>query len=110
MNYETILKVIWIFKLFSDLLFNEKFLVRAKIVGHCIIGRCDGCCGEHVSSLLKFTIFCYFKDFITRSQSEWIVRKAVWYNFGYSYSAANKNMAVNWEEKTLYDYLLNPKK
>ncbi|XP_034199692.1 cytochrome c-2 isoform X2 [Prunus dulcis] len=29
---------------------------------------------------------------------------------GYSYSAANKNMAVNWEEKTLYDYLLNPKK
>ncbi|KAJ0085929.1 hypothetical protein Patl1_07687 [Pistacia atlantica] len=28
---------------------------------------------------------------------------------GYSYSAANKNMAVNWEEKTLYDYLLNPK-
>ncbi|KAL4604582.1 hypothetical protein ACB092_10G202400 [Castanea dentata] len=39
-----------------------------------------------------------------RSQSEWIVRKAVWYNFGYSYSAANKNMAVNWEEKTLYDY------
>ncbi|KAM4088253.1 hypothetical protein ACB094_07G057000 [Castanea mollissima] len=43
------------------------------------------------------------------SQSEWIVRKAVWYNFGYSYLAANKNMAVNWEEKTLYDYLLNPK-
>ncbi|XP_022631325.1 cytochrome c isoform X1 [Vigna radiata var. radiata] len=29
---------------------------------------------------------------------------------GYSYSAANKNMAVTWEEKTLYDYLLNPKK
>lgn len=29
---------------------------------------------------------------------------------GYSYSAANKNMAVMWEEKTLYDYLLNPKK
>ncbi|KAF3967289.1 hypothetical protein CMV_008705 [Castanea mollissima] len=29
---------------------------------------------------------------------------------GYSYSAANKNMAVNWEENTLYDYLLNPKK
>ncbi|KAI5440147.1 variant 2, cytc2 [Lathyrus oleraceus] len=29
---------------------------------------------------------------------------------GYSYSAANKAMAVNWEEKTLYDYLLNPKK
>lgn len=29
---------------------------------------------------------------------------------GYSYSAANKNMAVNWEETTLYDYLLNPKK
>ncbi|KAL0006748.1 hypothetical protein SO802_008250 [Lithocarpus litseifolius] len=44
------------------------------------------------------------------SQSELIVPKAVWYNFGYSYSAANKNMAVNWEEKTLYDYLLNPKK
>ena len=66
MNYETMLYVIWIFKLFSDLLFNEKFLVRAKIVGHCIIGRRDGCCGEHVSSLLKFTIFCYFKDFITR--------------------------------------------
>ena len=66
MNYETIFYVIWIFKLFSDLLFNEKFLVQAKIVRHCIIGRCDGCCGEHVSSLLKFTIFCYFKDFITR--------------------------------------------
>lgn len=29
---------------------------------------------------------------------------------GYSYSAANKNMAVNWGENTLYDYLLNPKK
>lgn len=29
---------------------------------------------------------------------------------GYSYSAANKNMAVMWEENTLYDYLLNPKK
>ncbi|XP_011005185.1 PREDICTED: cytochrome c-like [Populus euphratica] len=29
---------------------------------------------------------------------------------GYSYSAANKNRAVTWEEKTLYDYLLNPKK
>ncbi|KAM7280905.1 hypothetical protein ACFE04_008039 [Oxalis oulophora] len=29
---------------------------------------------------------------------------------GYSYSTANKSMAVNWEEKTLYDYLLNPKK
>jgi cytochrome c len=29
---------------------------------------------------------------------------------GYSYSAANKNMAVIWEENTLYDYLLNPKK
>lgn len=29
---------------------------------------------------------------------------------GYSYSAANKNMAVIWQENTLYDYLLNPKK
>uniref|UniRef100_M8C927 Cytochrome c n=1 Tax=Aegilops tauschii TaxID=37682 RepID=M8C927_AEGTA len=29
---------------------------------------------------------------------------------GYSYSTANKSMAVVWEEKTLYDYLLNPKK
>nr|XP_010910465.1 cytochrome c [Elaeis guineensis] len=29
---------------------------------------------------------------------------------GYSYSAANKNMAVTWEESTLYAYLLNPKK
>ncbi|KAI3805170.1 hypothetical protein L1987_27287 [Smallanthus sonchifolius] len=29
---------------------------------------------------------------------------------GYSYSAANKNMAVVWGENTLYDYLLNPKK
>ncbi|KAM0833825.1 hypothetical protein ACQ4PT_064042 [Festuca glaucescens] len=29
---------------------------------------------------------------------------------GYSYSAANKNKAVDWEENTLYDYLLNPKK
>ncbi|GKV32115.1 hypothetical protein SLEP1_g40744 [Rubroshorea leprosula] len=29
---------------------------------------------------------------------------------GYSYSAANKNMAVIWGENTLYDYLLNPKK
>ncbi|KAF5196378.1 Cytochrome c [Thalictrum thalictroides] len=28
----------------------------------------------------------------------------------YSYSAANKNMAVMWGESTLYDYLLNPKK
>ncbi|KAD2210647.1 hypothetical protein E3N88_41632 [Mikania micrantha] len=29
---------------------------------------------------------------------------------GYSYSAANKTKAVTWEENTLYDYLLNPKK
>ncbi|GAB4849169.1 Cytochrome c [Ancistrocladus abbreviatus] len=29
---------------------------------------------------------------------------------GYSYSAANKNMAVIWNENTLYEYLLNPKK
>lgn len=29
---------------------------------------------------------------------------------GYSYSTANKNMAVIWEENTLYEYLLNPKK
>lgn len=29
---------------------------------------------------------------------------------GYSYSSANKNMAVIWGENTLYDYLLNPKK
>ncbi|KAH0731826.1 hypothetical protein KY289_003014 [Solanum tuberosum] len=29
---------------------------------------------------------------------------------GYSYSNANKNMAVTWGENTLYDYLLNPKK
>ncbi|XP_028075911.1 cytochrome c-like [Camellia sinensis] len=29
---------------------------------------------------------------------------------GYSYSNANKNMAVIWSENTLYDYLLNPKK
>ncbi|XP_038999479.1 cytochrome c-like isoform X3 [Hibiscus syriacus] len=29
---------------------------------------------------------------------------------GYSYSAANKSMGVIWEETTLYDYLLNPKK
>lgn len=29
---------------------------------------------------------------------------------GYSYSTANKNMAVIWQESTLYDYLLNPKK
>ncbi|KAL5662178.1 hypothetical protein ACJX0J_029303, partial [Zea mays] len=29
---------------------------------------------------------------------------------GYSYSAGNKNKAVVWEEDTLYEYLLNPKK
>lgn len=29
---------------------------------------------------------------------------------GYSYSAANKSMAVTWGENTLYDYLINPKK
>jgi len=29
---------------------------------------------------------------------------------GYSYSAGNKNKAVVWEENTLYEYLLNPKK
>ncbi|XP_028549110.1 cytochrome c-like [Dendrobium catenatum] len=29
---------------------------------------------------------------------------------GYSYSTANKNKAVIWEESTLYEYLLNPKK
>ena len=29
---------------------------------------------------------------------------------GFSYSKANKEKAVTWEEGTLYDYLLNPKK
>ncbi|MFS7919827.1 putative cytochrome c, class IA/ IB, cytochrome c-like domain superfamily [Helianthus anomalus] len=29
---------------------------------------------------------------------------------GYSYSAANKDIAVVWGENTLYEYLLNPKK
>ncbi|KAG0602093.1 hypothetical protein M758_11G159700 [Ceratodon purpureus] len=29
---------------------------------------------------------------------------------GYSFSAANKAKAVGWNETTLYDYLLNPKK
>ena len=29
---------------------------------------------------------------------------------GYSYSAGNKNKAVVWNEDTLYEYLLNPKK
>jgi cytochrome c2 len=29
---------------------------------------------------------------------------------GFSYSKANKEMAVTWGETTLYDYLLNPKK
>jgi len=29
---------------------------------------------------------------------------------GFSYSKANKEKAVHWEEGTLYDYLLNPKK
>ena len=29
---------------------------------------------------------------------------------GFSYSKANKEKAVHWEEETLYDYLLAPKK
>eukprot|EP00884_Botryococcus_braunii_P017199 jgi/Botrbrau1/4162/Bobra.0192s0030.1 len=29
---------------------------------------------------------------------------------GFSYSKANKERAVTWEEETLYEYLLNPKK
>ncbi|EFJ13758.1 hypothetical protein SELMODRAFT_171122 [Selaginella moellendorffii] len=29
---------------------------------------------------------------------------------GFSFSAANKNKAVEWSEETLYEYLLNPKK
>eukprot|EP00798_Chlamydomonas_sp_ICE-L_P024070 gene24070-9646_t len=29
---------------------------------------------------------------------------------GFSYSKANKEKAVTWNEETLYDYLLNPKK
>ena len=29
---------------------------------------------------------------------------------GFSYSKANKEKAVHWEENTLYDYLLAPKK
>ena len=29
---------------------------------------------------------------------------------GFSYSKANKEKAVHWDETTLYDYLLNPKK
>lgn len=29
---------------------------------------------------------------------------------GYAFSSANKAKAVSWNEDTLYDYLLNPKK
>eukprot|EP00892_Ulva_mutabilis_P006479 jgi/Ulvmu1/4202/UM019_0181.1 len=29
---------------------------------------------------------------------------------GFSYSTANKDAAITWNENTLYDYLLNPKK
>jgi cytochrome c len=29
---------------------------------------------------------------------------------GFSYSKANKEKGVTWEEGTLFDYLLNPKK
>uniref|UniRef100_A0A7S0Q9Q1 Cytochrome c domain-containing protein n=1 Tax=Coccolithus braarudii TaxID=221442 RepID=A0A7S0Q9Q1_9EUKA len=29
---------------------------------------------------------------------------------GFSYSAANVNKGITWEEDTLFDYLLNPKK
>ncbi|KAJ9058618.1 iso-1-cytochrome c [Entomophthora muscae] len=29
---------------------------------------------------------------------------------GYSYTAANKNAGVTWDEKSLFDYLENPKK
>lgn len=29
---------------------------------------------------------------------------------GFSYSTANKDAAVTWNEDTLYEYLLNPKK
>lgn len=29
---------------------------------------------------------------------------------GYSYSKANKEKAITWNETTLYEYLLNPKK
>jgi cytochrome c len=29
---------------------------------------------------------------------------------GYSYSAANVNKGITWEEDTLFEYLLNPKK
>jgi cytochrome c2 len=29
---------------------------------------------------------------------------------GFAYSKANKEKAVIWQEETLYDYLLNPKK
>ncbi|GIL80549.1 hypothetical protein Vretimale_16025 [Volvox reticuliferus] len=29
---------------------------------------------------------------------------------GFAYSKANKEMAVEWNENTLYEYLLNPKK
>jgi cytochrome c len=29
---------------------------------------------------------------------------------GYSYSKANKEKGVHWDESTIYDYLLNPKK
>ena len=29
---------------------------------------------------------------------------------GFSYSKANKEKAVHWDENTLYDYLLAPKK
>jgi hypothetical protein len=29
---------------------------------------------------------------------------------GYSFSTANKTKEINWNENTLYEYLLNPKK
>nr|GMD60689.1 cytochrome C [Ipomoea batatas]GMD68762.1 cytochrome C [Ipomoea batatas]GMD72772.1 cytochrome C [Ipomoea batatas] len=66
-----------------------------------------------------FLIVCFLFNYLSFPFSDLVIE---WPNLnglfgrqsgttpGYSYSAANKNMAVIWQENTLYDYLLNPKK
>lgn len=59
--------------------------------------------------ILNLLIFFFFLEFLGPNLNGLFGRQSGT-TAGYSYSAANKNMAVMWEENTLYDYLLNPKK
>ncbi|KAJ0743813.1 putative cytochrome c, class IA/ IB, cytochrome c-like domain superfamily [Helianthus annuus] len=63
-----------------------------------------------ISLFLRMFVYIYTMSFCSWPNLNGLFGRQSGTTAGYSYSAANKNMAVIWEENTLYDYLLNPKK